>query len=68
MKEQIIAVLAKHPNGLRLRSIGAELHVWHCSLAKDVAELEQSGQVVGTLHRDMANMEQYYIWRLASPL
>ena len=68
MKEQILAVLAKHPNGLRLRSIGYELHVWHCSLAKDVAELEREGRITARTYRDMANMEMYDIWRLASPL
>ena len=68
MKEQIIAVLAKHPNGLRLRSIGAELHVWHVSLVNDIAELEREGRISARTHRDMANMEMYDIWRLASPL
>ena len=60
----ILNVLKNYPNGLRLRSIGAKLGVWHPSLAKDIAELESKGQIVGTLHRDMANMEQYYIWKL----
>ena len=60
----ILNVLKNYPNGLRLRSIGAKLGVWHPSLAKDIAELERKGQIVGTLHRDMANMEQYYIWKL----
>ena len=62
---RILDLLKEHPNGLRLRSIGAKLGVWHPSLAKDIAELERKGQVIGTLHRDMANMEQYYIWKLA---
>ena len=60
----ILDLLKAYPNGLRLRSIGAKLGVWHPSLAKDIAELENKGQIVGTLHRDMANMEQYYIWKL----
>lgn len=62
---RILDLLKAYPNGLRLRSIGAKLGVWHPSLAKDIAELERKGQIVGILHRDMANMEQYYIWKLA---
>ena len=61
----ILDVLKNYPNGLRLRSIGAKLGVWHPSLAKDIAELERNGQIVGILHRDMANMEQYYIWKIS---
>lgn len=61
----ILNVLKNYPNGLRLRSIGAKLGVWHPSLAKDIAELERNGQIVGILHRDMANMEQYYIWKIS---
>ena len=61
----ILNVLKNYPNGLRLRSIGAKLGVWHPSLAKDLAELERNGQIVGILHRDMANMEQYYIWKIS---
>jgi hypothetical protein len=62
---RILDLLKEHPNGLRLRSIGAKLGVWHPSLAKDIAELEHNGQVIGILHRDMANMEQYYIWKIS---
>ena len=61
----ILNVLKNYPNGLRLRSIGAKLGVWHPSLAKDIAELERNGQIVGILRRDMANMEQYYIWKIS---
>lgn len=61
----ILNVLKNYPNGLRLRSIGAKLGVWHPSLAKDIAELERNGQIVGILHRDTANMEQYYIWKIS---
>lgn len=61
----ILNVLKNYPNGLRLRSIGAKLGVWHPSLAKDIAELERNGQIVSILHRDMANMEQYYIWKIS---
>ena len=62
---RILEVLKEYPNGLRLRSIGAKLGVWHPSLAKDIAELENKGQIVGILHRDMANMEQYYISKIS---
>ena len=61
----ILEVLKEHPNGLRLRSIGDKLGVWHPSLAKDMAELERKGQIIGILRRDMANMEQYYIWKIS---
>ena len=61
----ILEVLKEHPHGLRLRSIGAKLGVWHPSLAKNIAELESKGQIVGVLHRDMANMESYYIWKIS---
>ena len=63
--DSILEVLKEYPNGLRLRSIGAKLGVWHPSLAKDIAELESKGQIVGALHRDMANMESYYIWKIS---
>lgn len=62
---RILDLLKKYPNGLRLRSIGARLGVWHPSLAKDIAELEREGQVIGILRRNMANMEQYYIWKIS---
>ena len=61
----ILEVLKEHPNGLRLRSVGTKLGVWHPSLAKDIAELERKGQIIGILHRDMANMEQYYVWKIS---
>ena len=44
---RILDLLKAYPNGLRLRSIGAKLGVWHPSLAKDIAELERKGQVIG---------------------
>ena len=44
----ILNVLKNYPNGLRLRSIGAKLGVWHPSLAKDIAELEHNGQIVAS--------------------
>lgn len=62
---RILDILKEHPNGLRLRSIGAKLGVWHPSLVPTMNALEESGKVVAIPHRDMANMEFYYVWKLA---
>ena len=63
--DRILDLLKDHPNGLRLRSIGSYLGVWHPSLVKDIDELEKAGKIIGKLHRDMGNMESYYIWKLS---
>jgi hypothetical protein len=65
MKEKILNVLAKHPDGLRLRSIGSALGVWHVKLIADITELEAEGKVVSHAYSDRANMEFYNIWQLA---
>ena len=65
MKEKILNVLANHPDGLRLRSIGSALGVWHIKLIADITELEAEGKVVSHAHCDRANMEFYDIWQLA---
>ena len=65
MKEKILNVLAKHPDGLRLRSIGSAIGVWHVKLIADITELEAEGKVVSHTYSDRANMEFYNIWQLA---
>lgn len=66
MLNKILEVLAKHPNGLRLRTIGGLLGVWHVKLVPLMDELEAAGKVVALPHRDMGNAEFYYIWRIVN--
>ena len=64
MKNQILDILREYPTGLRLRSIGAQLGVWHIKLVGAICELENEGLVYSTPYRDMANMEFYDIWKI----
>lgn len=63
MKEKILTVLAEHPNGMRLREIGGQLHVWHVKLLDIMYELEDAGLITRSEYFDPANMEYYSIWK-----
>lgn len=63
MKEKILEVLAQRPNGMRLREIGGELHIWHPHLLSDIHELENEGLITHIVHTDMANMDNYIIYK-----
>lgn len=48
--------------GCRLCDIGRHFHVWHCSLGKQVHELESAGLVRVETYSDPANMEYYLMF------
>ena len=64
MKEQIRELLAHHPNGLRLREIGAYLRVYHIKLIGLIGEMEKEGIISGKPNTDHANGEYYITWYL----
>lgn len=64
MKEKILEVLRKHPNGLRLRQIAMYLHCHHFALINDMHELKEAGLVDGWPNKDHVNGEYYIIWAL----
>lgn len=67
MKEQILDHLRTCPNGSRQRMIASALGVWtaNSELIKSLHELEREGLIKSTLHKDIGNMEQYYVWEVA---
>ena len=64
MKNEIIELLSHHPNGLRLREIGAYLRVYHIKLIKLIGEMESEGIITGKPNTDHANGEYYITWYL----
>ena len=63
-EERILKVLKEnYPKQMRLREIGAELRVWHCSLVRAMANLEEQGKVKVYEHKDIGNMEFYLIYK-----
>lgn len=68
MKDEILRVLREHPNGLRQRYVASEIGCWTASpiLVASLWELEQAGKIVSILHRDIGNMESFYIWKISS--
>ena len=65
MKDQILEVLRKSGRGMRLREIGWELGVWHCSLVGDVCDLEKEGKITATHFHDIGNMERWTEYKIA---
>lgn len=64
MEEKILNVLKEnYPKHMRLREIGAELGVWHCSLVRAMANLEEQGKVKVYKHKDIGNMEFYLTYK-----
>lgn len=59
MEEKILEVLRNHPDGMRLREIGGELNVWHCSLLPMMSNLVKSGKVREQNGHDIANCEYW---------
>ena len=68
MKNEILRVLREHPNGLRQRYIAGEIGCWTASpdLVKALHELKEEGKVSSIFHRDIGNMENFYIWKISS--
>ena len=65
MKEQIIEILAHHPDGLRLREIAMYLRVNRFSIINTMDEMKKEGIIDGRSNEDHANGEYYMIWYLA---
>lgn len=66
MKEKILVYLVSHPDS-RKRSIASEIGVWQCDInfLSAMRELERTGFIKSTYHRDYANMEFYDTFCLA---
>lgn len=64
MKEKIIEILQRHPNGLRLREMAAYLHYNRMALLDKLEELKQAGLINNRSNDDHANGEYYIIWYL----
>lgn len=63
MEEKILAILAERPNGMRMREIGGQLHVWHINLISTLYKLEDAGLITRSVYCDFANMENYFLWK-----
>ena len=63
MKEQILELLGKHPNGLRLREIAMYLGCNRFSLINIIDELKKEGRVDGVGVNNFAQGESYILWR-----
>lgn len=63
MKEKIYEVVRKYgKNGIRLRTIGSILGVWHCGLIGDIYELIDEGKLeVKTIGQGWDAYNKYYI-------
>ena len=65
MKEKIIEILQKYPNGLRLREMAAYLDYYNrMALLDKLEELKQAGLINNRSNDDHANGEYYFIWYL----
>ena len=60
MKEKIIQYLMEHPES-RKRDIAYHLKIWQCDthFLAAMYELERTGQIKATYHKDLANMDFY---------
>ena len=68
MKDEILRVLRESDRWMRLRELGSELGVWHCSLAKVMCDLEAEDKVTAKRCRDIGNMEQWIEYEIAEPV
>ena len=64
MKEKIIEVLRKHPNGLRMRDIAMYLYCNRSALINELDELKKAGLIDNRPNEDHTNCEYYNIWFL----
>lgn len=64
MKEKIIEILQKYPNGLRLREMAGYLYYNRMALLDKLEELKQAGVIDNRSNDDHANGEYYIIWYL----
>ena len=62
MKEQILAVLREHPNGLRIRDISAHTNINHWALLNPMDELIKDGAIYSKSVNNMVQGEFYNLW------
>lgn len=67
MRDLILKALAKYPNGLRQRMIASEIGCWTANpeLRHTLDTLTNEGILSKTYYSDPANMEYYFIWKIA---
>ena len=67
MREKILKALAQYPNGLRQRMIASEVGYWTAEpeLRQTLDALTSEGILSRHYHNDPANMEYYFIWKIA---
>ena len=67
MRDLILKVLAKYPNGLRQRMIASEIGCWtaNSELRHTLDALTNEGILSKTYYSDPANMEYYFLWKIA---
>ena len=67
MREAILKALAKYPDGMRQRMIADEIGCWTADpeLRQTLNTLVNEGILSKSHYSDSANMEYYYIWKIA---
>ena len=64
MKEQIKGLLARHPDGLRLREIAVYLGVNRFSLIDLLDEMKKENIITGIGVNNFVQGESYILWKL----
>lgn len=64
MKNEIIAILREHPNGLRLREIAMYLRVNRFYLINLLDELKKAEIITGIGVNNFVQGESYILWKL----
>ena len=64
MKEQIKGLLARHPDGLRLREIAVYLNVDRLSLIDLLEEMKKENIITGIGINNFVQGESYILWKL----
>ena len=64
MKEQIKGLLARHPDGLRLREIAVYLGVDRLSLIDLLEEMKKENIIIGIGINNFVQGESYILWKL----
>lgn len=67
MREKILGTLAQYPNGLRQRMIASEIGCWTANpeLRRTLDAMTNEGILSKRYYSDPANMEYYYLWKIA---
>ena len=64
MKERIKELLARHPDGLRLREIATYLRINRFSLIGYLDEMKKDGIITGIGVNNFVQGESYILWKL----